>query len=628
MSGICGICEPSRELDTRTLAPMLDALALPGESGSKMLAGPSITMGVARRWVFQNAAAFQQISVVADADLIDFSVPAVALSITTERAKSMLAAELIARLYLKYGLNLFEHLHGGFSVALWDEKSQRLCIAIDRIGIKTLYWRREGGRLLFASHAAAIRTAQTGPVEVNPSAVLQFVLFSSIPAPMSIDRAMEKLRPGTFVLFDGRTLAEKQYWDIEYPESENRSASHWARALREGMRTAVHRHLDGCEPSVTGSYLSGGTDSSSVVAFASEKHHPAQSFSIAFEEAGFSEIEFARTTAERCRTKHHEKFLTPTDATSALGKILSCYDEPFANSSAIGSYYCGVLAREAGVTTLLAGDGGDELFGGNERYATDKRFGIYHSVPNWLRRGVIEPFANLLPDNESKLSLPRRYIRRANISNPRRYLSYGFFLSLPAEEAFEDGFLDQVGRDNWLAIPDQHFSRAKATSELNRLLYLDLKMTLADNDLRKVSGTAELAGVNVRYPLLDHRLMELSGRIPAPLKLKGFQKRYIFKQAMKDILPSKVLYKKKHGFGVPLAQWLLQDQQMNQLMLDLVHDSKTRSRGYFKPKFFERLIALHKQQPGFYGEIVWYLLVLELWHRQHLDRSREAVHAI
>ena len=628
MSGICGICEPGRELDARTLAPMLEALALPGESGSRTLMGPSITMGVAQRWDFQSAAAFQQISVVADADLIDFSAPAVALSITIERAKSMPVAELITRLYLKCGLSLFEHLHGGFSVALWDEKSQQLCIAIDRIGIKTLYWRREGGRLLFASRAGAIRSVQNGPVEVNPSAVLQFVLFSSIPAPMSSDRGMEKLRPGTFLIFDGRTQAEKQYWDIEYPESENRSASHWARELREGMRTAVHRHLDGCEQSVTGSYLSGGTDSSSVVAFASEKHHPAQTFSIAFEEAGFSEIEFARTAAQCFGTKHHEKFITSTDATNALGKILSYYDEPFANSSAIGSYYCGVLAREAGVTTLLAGDGGDELFGGNERYATDKRFGIYHSIPNWLRHGVIEPFANLLPDNETQLSLPRRYIRRANISNPRRYLSYGFFLSLPAEEVFEDGFLDQVGRDNWLAIPEQHFSRAKATSELNRILYLDVKMTLADNDLRKVSGTAELAGVNVRYPLLDHQLMELSGRIPAPLKLKGFQKRYIFKQAMKDLLPSKILYKKKHGFGVPLAQWLLQDQQMNQLMQDLVHDSKTRNRGYFKPKFFERLIALHKQQPGFYGEIVWYLLVLELWHRQHLERSRETVHAI
>jgi asparagine synthase (glutamine-hydrolysing) len=153
-------------------------------------------------------------------------------------------------------------------------------------------------------------------------------------------------------------------------------------------------------------------------------------------------------------------------------------------------------------------------------------------------------------------------------------------------------------------------------------------MTLADNDLRKVSGTAELAGVNVRYPLLDKRLAELSGSIPAALKLKGFKKRYIFKQAMKEILPQKVLDKKKHGFGVPLAQWLLQEPRMNDLMKDLMSDSRTRQRGYFQPAFFDRLMKLHIEQPSFSGEIVWYLVALELWHRRHMDYSREGVYAL
>jgi asparagine synthase (glutamine-hydrolysing) len=393
------------------------------------------------------------------------------------------------------------------------------------------------------------------------------------------------------------------------------------------MRSAVHRHLEGCEAASTGCYLSGGTDSSTVVAFASEKHHPAQSFSIAFEEAGFSEIEFARTTAATFHTNHHEEFLTPQDASDALEKIIAYYDEPFANSSAIGSYYCAVLARENGVGTLLAGDGGDELFGGNERYATDKRFALYHQLPAWLRTGFIEPLASLLPLETGKLSLPRKYVRRANIPNPKRILSYGFFLNWPAEEVFEEGFLREVGTDDWLRIPEWHFQKAKATSELNRLLYLDLKMTIADNDLRKVSGTAELAGVNVRYPLLDEKLAELSGRIPASLKLKGFQKRYIFKQAMKGILPQKILSKKKHGFGVPLAQWLLQDARMKELSQDLLHDPRTRQRGYFRSGFIEKLMTLHTEQPDFYGEIAWYLLALELWHRRHLERSYDTVHA-
>jgi asparagine synthase (glutamine-hydrolysing) len=627
MSGICGICEVGREFGGGRLTPMLDSLALSGETEREVCVGRSAVLGVARRWDFQRAASVAGISVVADADLVDCASLEQALSLSAGEALSLPVAVLIARLYAQRGIDVLKLLHGAFSLAIWDEGTQRLTLAIDRLGIKSLCWRREGDRLLFASRAGAIRMVQDAPAEVNSTAVLQFLLFSAVPAPLAIDKGMEKLRPGTFLTFEAKRVSQQSYWDLEYPESGNHDTSYWSRELQEGMRAAVYRHLDGCRAAETGCFLSGGTDSSSVVAFSSEKYQPTQSFSIAFQEAGFSEIEFARTAAACFHTRHHEKWLTPQDAAAALLKILAYYDEPFANSSAIGSYYCAVLAGEQGVGTLLAGDGGDELFGGNERYATDKRFAIYHLLPHWLRHGLIEPAVRLLPQNDGMLSLPRKYVRRANIPNPRRVLSYGLFLNLPPQEIFEDGFLEEVGTDNWLAIPEGHFHRAKTTSELNRMLYLDVKMTLADNDLRKVSGTAELAGVNVRYPLLDDHLAELSGRIPAFLKLKGFEKRYIFKQAMRDILPAKILHKKKHGFGVPLAQWLLQEPSMRDLLQDVMHDPRTQQRGYFRPAFFQRLLNWHKESPNFYGEIIWYLLALELWHRQHLERSRDAVHA-
>jgi len=606
---------------------MLDAMTLPDVLERDTFGGRSIALGVARRWSFQRVGTADGVSVAVDADLVDYEPIAEALSVPVTTVAAMPLAQLMIRLYARQGADFVKSLHGGFCISLWDERQQTLVLAIDRLGIKSLYWCREGDRLLFAARAGAVRTIRRESLEANPDAVLQFLLFASVPAPLTSDRGMYKLSPGTVLQFANGKITEKQYWDLEYPESNNRSVAHWSRELRDGMRAAVHRHLTGCEQHSTGSFLSGGTDSSSVVAFVSEKHHPAQTFSIAFEESDFSEIEFARTTAAKFGTRHHEKFLTPQDACDAIDKIIGYYEEPFANSSAIGSYYCAVLAREQGVRTLLAGDGGDELFGGNERYATDKRFALYRSIPLWLRRGVVEPLTDLLPNNESKLSLPRRYVRRANIPNPRRILSYGFFLSMRPEEVFDDGFLEKTGVDKWLAIPEGHFARAKATSELNRILYLDVKMTLADNDLRKVSGTADLAGVNVRYPLLDDRLAELSGRIPAALKLKGFEKRFIFKQAMKDILPQKVLYKTKHGFGVPLAQWLLENPRMKQLTDDMMHDPLTRQRGYFCAGFFEKLMELHRRQPNFYGEIVWYLVALELWQRQHLEKAREAVHA-
>jgi asparagine synthase (glutamine-hydrolysing) len=601
---------------------------LPGETEHTSHGGSSISLGVVQRWNFQQAAVVDHVFVATDADLMDFAAAAAALSISPAAAAAIPVAELFAQLYLLQGAEFVKLIHGAFAFALWDAKTNRLLLSIDRFGVKSLYWRREGARLLFASRVGAVRAMQRSPVEVNPAAVLQFLLFSAVPAPLVIDKGTDKLRPGVILTYEAGHVIERQYWDLEYPESADTGVSRWAGELREQIRAAVHRNLEGHEQASTGCYLSGGTDSSSVVAFASEKYHPAHSFSIAFEESGFSEIEFARTSAAAFGSVHHEKFLTAQDAASALDKIIAYFEEPFANSSAIGSYYCAVLAKESGVNTLLAGDGGDELFGGNERYATDKRFGLYQELPSWVRRGVVEPVTRLLPDNGSKLSLPRRYVRRANIPNPRRILSYGLFLSLLPHEIFEQGFLEQVGVDHWLAIPEDHFARAKATSELNRMLYLDVKMTLADNDLRKVSGTAEMAGVNVRYPFLDERLAEFSGRIPSSLKLKGFEKRYIFKEAMKGILPRRILEKKKHGFGVPLAQWLLQNPRMRELRQDLLHDPGTRQRGYFLPSFLDRLTKLHSEEPNFYGEIVWYLLALELWHRHHVERRRDPVHAL
>jgi len=268
---------------------------------------------------------------------------------------------------------------------------------------------------------------------------------------------------------------------------------------------------------------------------------------------------------------------------------------------------------------LLAGDGGDELFAGNERYAADKKFALYHSIPTILRNGVIKPAARLLPQL-GPLSFPARYIRRAEIPNPRRMLSYNFFLTQTRQEVFEPDFLDQVRPEAAFDIPQAHFDSAPAaSSELNRLLYLDVKMTLADNDLRKVTGTAELAGVRVRFPLLDRRLSELSGRIPSNLKLKGFEKRYIFKEAMKGILPDRILYKKKHGFGVPVGYWMVHDSEMKSLAA-VLDEPQARQRGYFQPGFLSRLKELNETYPAYYGEVLWVVLMLELWHRRHRDR--------
>jgi asparagine synthase (glutamine-hydrolysing) len=624
MSGICGICQPGVELPRANLDEMLAACSLPEESGYERLLENSIALGVSRRWPNQQTGKVRGVRIALDADLYNSEELSVLLEGEGLPRGQMSLAEAVANLYIFRGPKFVEHLQGSFAVAIWDETLQQLLLAVDRFGFKTLYWKRDRERLLFASRAGAVRAGQDSPAGINPEAITQFLLFSVVPAPLTIFRGIARLSPGFLLTFQGGEVKTKRYWDLAYREDMNHDERYWSRELREEMRGAVHRHLSGCVLEKTGSYLSGGTDSSSVTAFMAERVKPAKTFSISFPVEGYNEIEFARMIAKQFETRHHERCLTPEDAATAIPKLIRYYDEPFANSSAIASYHCALLARENGMDTLLAGDGGDELFGGNARYATDKRFALYQSVPEWIRRAVIEPAVRMLPATDGKLSLPRRYIRRAQIANPRRILSYNLFLSMEVQEVFEPDFLEQSRESSFLSIAEEHFLSANASSELNRLLYMDVKMTLADNDLRKVSGTAEMAGIRVRYPLLDTQLVEFSGRIPTDLKLKGLEKRYIFKQAMKGILPDQVLYKKKHGFGVPLGEWFLHDARLKSLVQDVLGDPRTQQRGYFRREFLDRLIALHKQEnAGFYGEIIWYLVALELWHREHLKSVRE-----
>jgi asparagine synthase (glutamine-hydrolysing) len=602
---------------------MLSELTMPGESGCSSVRADSAVFGVSRRWDFQQITASGDVLVAAEAELLNG--PSLAAELRASGLNEPLdsVATIVAALYRKYGNTFVERLEGAFSVALWDERERRLLLAIDRLGINALYWRVEGARVFFASRIGAISAAQERIPEVSTAAIMQYLLFSVVSAPLSIYEGTQRLEPGRLLTWENRRIKQKQYWDIDYVEKTSRSIEECAQEVREGIRAAVLRTAAGCRPEATGAYLSGGTDSSSVVAFLTEWHAPAKSFSIFFDEGQYSEVGFARTTAQCFHTQHHEQCLRPQNAYEVVTDLNRYFDEPFANSSAIGGYYCARLARKNGVTTLLAGDGGDELFGGNERYATDKRFSLYSLIPGGIRNWLIEPAVALFPASSGLLSLPRKYIRRANIPNPRRIYSYGIFLTEPPEQIFEPAFLQVVPPESWMSIGQRHFDTGKNRSELNRILYMDAKMTLADNDLRKVVGTAELAGVRARFPLLDHRLVELAARIPPKWKLKGFEKRYIFKQAMKNTLPANVLHKKKHGFGVPVSLWLLDDPRLASLVKDVMSDSKTRQRGYFRPAFIDQLMKRHRSEDAKnFGEILWYVLMLELWHREHFERKR------
>jgi len=399
---------------------------------------------------------------------------------------------------------------------------------------------------------------------------------------------------------------------------EERAASTMYRLSHQAVGDAI-KHLPRAQ---TGAFLSGGTDSSTVVGLMTRMTgEPVNAFSIGFHEDRYDELDFAKLTARHFGATLHTRIVKADDALEAVPGLVDVYDEPLGNNSAIGTLFCAAMAREHGVTLLLAGDGGDEIFGGNERYRVDQVFARYGRVPGSLRRGVLEPFLLHLSDRTPGiLGRARRYIRRASIPNPRRFYSYEFHVAQNAVEMLDPEFIRQISTEGPWQVLESHFNRVDASSELNRLLYLDLKLTIGDNDLFKVTRTAELGGVGVRFPFLDLPLVEFMGTVPISFKLRGLEKRYLFKRAFRGLLPAETLAKRKHGFGVPTAEWLKSHRGIRELARDTLLCPRAEQRGYFKRGALDQLFAQHDAESApFYGDIIWSVLMLELWHRRHLE---------
>ena len=404
----------------------------------------------------------------------------------------------------------------------------------------------------------------------------------------------------------------------ERDEDEEAVCEHLRATVEESIRFHLH-HLD-CQPAERGAFLSGGTDSSTLVGLLSRiTQERVNAFSVGFEEERYNEIYYARIAASHFRSEAHEYFVHPDEALDTISLIAQGYDEPFGNSSAIPTYFCLKMAREAGIKSIFAGDGGDELFGGNERYLTEKVFSLYHTIPSWIRKGT-DLAADRLPMVNPWRKV-RNYVHKANQYVPDRFFYYQLYFRVHASEYFTDEFRNIIDFDFPIRIPRQHYERIGNVSPLNRLLYMDLKMAIADNDLFKVNRMAEALGIQVCYPYLDTHVAAMSGTIPAKLKLKKWTKPNIFKKAFGDLLPKEILAKTKHGFGLPTGDWLRTHAGFRDLARSLLLDSRSNQRGYFKEKALEGLLDRHdKESSGYYASQIWNFMMLELWHRSYFDR--------
>jgi asparagine synthase (glutamine-hydrolysing) len=616
VNGICGVW---RFEDGARGAVALKRM-LGSQSGAEVHARDAgVSLGVVPRFAAQSVFANTRVAVVCDAELCNGRELAAIVGLPGEAS----SAQLLAALWERFGEESLPKLRGAFSLILFDVNARRLTAAVDRFGIQTLVYATRPGIAAIASRIDALHATGEITSTTDPHAIARYLNYTVNLGPNTVFSGVKRLLPGTVLTVTANVDAQvRTWWDMQYTAETRADEDALAAEMREVVAESVGAHCFGHDRlDHLGAFLSGGTDSSTVAAMMHRLGRgTVNTFSIGFAEERFNELDYARITARHFGAKHHEYLVTAADCMNAIPAILAEFDEPFGNSSAIPTYFCAKLARENGVSELLAGDGGDELFGGNERYATDRIFSIYHDIPAFVRKGLIEPALGVIP-----FARARRYVSRANLPGPQRFFTFNLLVDNPLQRIFEDDFVESLAGSDVLQVPSRYYSQARAHSHLDRLLYVDVKITLADNDLIKVTRMSELAGIRARFPLLDAAVAEFSGRVPAHLKVKGFDKRYLFKKAFRPVLAPETIAKKKHGFGIPVAFWMKSDPQMRDMMYDVMLSPRTYSRGIVRRDYIEELLRLHKSdETAFFGDTLWTFLALELWFRRAVDGTQQA----
>lgn len=508
-----------------------------------------------------------------------------------------------------------EGVEGSFAVGLQDAQG-RTFLAVDRFAQQTLCYRvvqaAGGPQLRFAERADALVDDGAGnKAPIDPQAIFDYLYFHAIPSPRTIFKGIHRLPPGHCAWFEAGQLTVKPHWTPGFQEPKDGNFNALKDEFQQLLQGAVARQLDGSKAAC---FLSGGTDSSTVAGMIGRAGgKAAATYSIGFEAEGYDEMAFARIAAKQFNTEHHEYYVTPDDLVRSIPEVAQHYDQPFGNSSALPAYYCARMAKADGVTKILAGDGGDELFGGNSRYAKQRVFGWYQGIPAPLRSGLMEPLLERSP--LGKLPLLKKgasYVEQAKVPMPDRLQMYNLLLRLGTGDVLTPAFLAQVN----LQGPAEHqrgvWSQVKDASDLNRTLAFDWRYTLGESDLPKVRETTRLAEVAVGFPFLDDRLLDFSLKLPLDYKLKGLKLRWFFKEALRGFLPDEIITKKKQGFGLPFGVWLMRTPALRKLAEDSLGSLSTRN--IVRPEFIRTLLQERlPEHPGYYGEMVWILMMLEQW---------------
>jgi asparagine synthase (glutamine-hydrolysing) len=526
--------------------------------------------------------------------------------------------EVVVHLYEELGTKCLDELNGMFAFALWDAKQQSLFLGRDRVGKKPLHYCIAGGHFAFASEIKALLQYPMVSRELDLTSLNKYLAFEYVPAPNSIFKAIKKLEPGHYLLCRNGEVVVSQYWDIpmeDYPVSD-RTEPQYIDELKELLERAVTVRLVADVP--VGLFVSGGLDSSLVAALARRAKDNLECFSIGFEEASFDESHYAQQIARSLGIKHHLKIFSAKDMLSMVQRLPGVLDEPLADPSILPLYLLSQFAS-AHMKVVLSGDGGDELFAGYQTYQAHKIVTFYDALPGFVK-DTIKALASHLPVSHRYLSLDfklKQFLKGVGVSSEVRFFLWrGAFSNAERSELLSPEVRRELQKENAYEEIYRYVRRSGLTKELERILYLSMKLYLQDNNLVTVDRASMANGLEVRSPLLDRDVVEFVCRLPMEYKLNGLKTKYILKKAAEEFLPRNIVYRKKKGFGVPLAQWLTGD--LREFMLDHLSRERIQRQGIFHYPYIKQLIDEQVTKAKDNREPLWTLLVFQMWYENYM----------
>ena len=526
--------------------------------------------------------------------------------------------EAVRAAYRAHGRELFTSARGHFALAIIDHAAQRVLLGVDRSGVGSIAWAIGAGDVLvFGTAAGDVAGHPAVTAALSRQALFDYLHFHMVPSPGSVYAGVSKLRPAHCLVHERGQSTVRSYWRPGFATGSDAATPELEAGLLRALRNAVGRSAGG--GGELGAFLSGGLDSSSVVGMLAQVASAApRTFSIGFAAEEYNELGFARIAAQRFGANSVELEVTPGNVTEAIPALAAAFDEPFGNSSAVPTYWCARTARERGVTHLLAGDGGDELFGGNKHYSRQHVFELYYRAPALFRSLLCEGvLLRAIPENAPfPFGKLRSYIEQARIPLPQRLKSWDFMYRTPAARVWHPDFLASIRAEHPDEVMATVYEEPETDNFLDRLLFFDWQFVLADNDLRKVNGACALAGVEVSYPMLDTEVLDFSLRLPPHLKVQGQTLRPFFKQATRGFLPDEILNKEKHGFGLPFGLWLKTDPGLRDLVTGSLQDLKRRR--IVRAGFLDEVLREHRDgHASYYGYVIYDLVMLEQWLQAH-----------